>query len=97
VDNAGLATWSVSGPGLPELAQALRPLPGVDQVVAFGNTLHVSGQDAEALGKALAPFQAGNAHDWRIIRTSLEEVFIHLMRGRQGKQNGQKNTPDGQP
>jgi ABC-2 type transport system ATP-binding protein len=89
VDHAGLCTWSVSGANLPELADALRPLPGVEQVVAFGNTLHVSGQDAEALERAIAPFQAGTGHDWKLIRTSLEEVFIHLMRGQQAKQNGQ--------
>jgi ABC-2 type transport system ATP-binding protein len=95
VDNAGLTTWSVSGPGLPELAEALRPLPGVEQVVAFGNTLHVSGQDHAALEAALLPFQAGNAREWRVIRTSLEEVFIHLMRGQQAKQNGLTSGPDG--
>ncbi len=94
VDNAGLATWSVSGPGLPELAERLRPLPGVEQVVAFGNTLHVSGREPKALEAALAPFQNGtgqngNGHDWRLIRTSLEEVFIHLMRGQQAKTGGQ--------
>jgi ABC-2 type transport system ATP-binding protein len=97
VDNAGLCTWSVAGPGLPELAERLRGLPGVDQVVAFGNSLHVSGQDAELLGAALAPVQAQSGRDWKLIRTSLEEVFIHLMRGQQRKVNGQPPNPGGQP
>jgi ABC-2 type transport system ATP-binding protein len=96
VDHAGLATWSVSGPDLPELAEALRPLPGVDQVVAFGNTLHISGGDAEALEAAIAPYRERNERDWKLIRTSLEEVFIHLMRGQQAKQSGQAG-PDGGP
>jgi ABC-2 type transport system ATP-binding protein len=88
VANSGLTTWSVSGPGLHELAEALRGLPGVDQVVAFGNTLHVSGQDAAVLEAALAPFREQNERDWRLIRTSLEEVFIHLMRGHIGRTGG---------
>ena len=94
VDHAGLTTWSVTGPGLPELSERLRPLPGVEQVVAFGNSLHVSGQDPAALEAAISPFKAENGHDrngrqWTLIRTSLEEVFIHLMRGQQAKQSGQ--------
>jgi ABC-2 type transport system ATP-binding protein len=80
VANSGLTTWSVSGPGLHELADALRPLPGVDQVVAFGNTLHVSGQDEARLEAAIAPHRQAGGPEWRRIATSLEEVFIHLMR-----------------
>jgi ABC-2 type transport system ATP-binding protein len=30
-------------------------LPGVEQVVAFGTTLHVSGRDAEKLRASIAP------------------------------------------
>ena len=97
VDHAGLMTWSVSGPDLPQLAEDLRGLPGVDQVVAFGTTLHVSGQDHQALEASLTPHQTGNGHDWRLIRTSLEEVFIHLMRGQQARQNGQQAKTGGQP
>jgi len=97
VDNAGLTTWSVSGPNLPELAERLRPLPGVDQVVAFGNTLHVSGQDKHLLDATLSPFLLTNGQDWKLIRTSLEEVFIHLMRGQQARQNGQAAKGGGQP
>ena len=102
VDNAGLSTWSVTGPALPELAEALRGLPGVEQVVAFGNSLHVSGHDAAALAASVRPFQdaSGQAQagrEWKPIRTSLEEVFIHLMRGHQARQNGQtQNIQTGQ-
>ncbi len=88
VANSGLATWAVSGPGLHELSEALRPRPGapasgIDQVVAFGNTLHISGQDEDALEAALSPHREtlfqGEGRDWKRIPTSLEEVFIHLM------------------
>ena len=46
VKAAGLTTWAVVGPDLPALAEKIRGQPGVEQVVAFGTTLHVSGRDA---------------------------------------------------
>lgn len=83
VQNSGLATWSVAGPDLHALSETLRPLPGVEQVVAFGNTLHVSGRDeaalAAALSGALPAQQADAGYELKRIATSLEEVFIHLM------------------
>ena len=59
VDQAHLTTWSVSGPDLLSLAEKLRGRPGVEQAVAFGNMLHVSGDDAELLEEAIAPFRTG--------------------------------------
>jgi ABC-2 type transport system ATP-binding protein len=77
IDHVGLTTWSVSGGNLAELARRLRGASGVRQAVAFGNMLHVSGDDAEALEEAIAPFREG--HEWIKIRSGLEDVFIHLM------------------
>jgi ABC-2 type transport system ATP-binding protein len=76
--SSGLATWGASGDDLHGLTARLRGLPGIDQVVAFGNTLHVSGRDEEALDRSLKPFMGGD-YSWKRIRTSLEEVFINLM------------------
>jgi ABC-2 type transport system ATP-binding protein len=78
VDQAGLTTWSVSGPNLAELARKLRAQPGIRQAVAFGNMLHVSGDDAAALEQAIAPFRTPD-YEWTRIRSGLEDVFIHLM------------------
>lgn len=83
VERSELSTWTVAGPDLHELAEKLRGLPGVDQAVPFGLELHVSGADAEALQRAIAPFQT-NAHQWRLIKPGLEDVFIHLMESAQG-------------
>jgi len=80
VAGSGLVTWSVTGPDLHALSETLRRKPGVDQVVAFGNTLHVSGRDEAALLAALAPCGGSAPHECKRIETSLEEVFIHLMR-----------------
>jgi ABC-2 type transport system ATP-binding protein len=77
IDHVGLTTWSVSGPNLPDLARQLRDKPGVQQAVAFGNMLHVSGDDPVALEQAIAQFRDG--YEWTKIRAGLEDVFIHLM------------------
>ena len=78
VAQSHLVTWSVSGPNLLELADRLRQQPGVQQAVAFGTMLHVSGDDAAALERAIAPFRV-EPHEWHRIETGLEDVFIQLM------------------
>jgi len=74
----GLTTWEVTGDNLWALADKIRGQPGVEQVVAFGTTLHVSGRDAEKLLSSVAPLQS-NAHRWTTIEPGLEDVFISLM------------------
>lgn len=76
--SARLHTWSVTGPDLRSVAAALRDRPGVEQVTAFGNTLHVSGRDASALEAAIASARDPR-HVWQRIPAGLEDVFISLM------------------
>jgi ABC-2 type transport system ATP-binding protein len=78
VKAAGLTTWEVSGENLSALADKIRGLPGVEQVVAFGTALHVSGRDAEKLNTSIAPFMT-SSHRWEQIESGLEDVFISLM------------------
>ena len=78
IAGARLTTWSVSGPGLQELAVRLRGEAGVLQAVAFGTRLHISGTDPAALERAIAPFRAGPC-TWQQINPGLDDVFIHLM------------------
>ena len=78
VRSAGLTTWEVTGPELPELARKIRGRPGVEQVVAFGTTLHVSGRDASALRASVGVWMTG-AYRWQQIKAGLEDVFISLM------------------
>lgn len=74
-----LVTYEIAGPQLYGIIDAIRALPGVEQVVAFGVTLHVSGRDADALARSLAPYAAAPLA-LRQIPSNLEEVFISLMR-----------------
>ncbi len=78
IHQARLTTWSVTGPDLHRLAVNIRRQPGVRQAVAFGDRLHVSGDDPDALETAVAAFRA-TPYEWHRVDTGLEEVFIHLM------------------
>jgi len=80
IDQAGLATWEVEGPGLMDIAGELRGAPGVEMVAPFGNTLHVSGTERDALASTLEPVRARAGVEVREVAPSLEDVFIHLMR-----------------
>ncbi len=75
-----LTTWRVSGPGLVELSQEISALSGVDQAVAFGNNLHVSGRDEKKLEASVGRF-IREPYTWKKVDPSLEEVFISLMSG----------------
>jgi ABC-2 type transport system ATP-binding protein len=78
---SGLATWRVEGDDLYALAEQLRDLPGVAQVVPFGNLLHVSGENADALAAATAALRADPRWRWSPSEPGLEDVFIQLMSG----------------
>jgi ABC-2 type transport system ATP-binding protein len=78
VDQTALTTFEVRGPELARLAETLRKCAGVQQAVAFGTALHVSGDDAAALEKAITPWRV-EPYEWRKVRGGLEDVFIHLM------------------
>jgi ABC-2 type transport system ATP-binding protein len=78
-----LSTWAVSGAQhrLAELAAQLHGVAGVSHVTAFGNTLHVTGEDEAALDRATAALRALPELAWQRAEAGLEDVFIHLMAG----------------
>ncbi|MEI6279946.1 MAG: ABC transporter ATP-binding protein [Verrucomicrobiae bacterium] len=78
IAQSGLHTWSVAGPDLPRVAARLEGRPGVEQVVPFGTTLHISGTDPARLEEDIRPERAPG-FSWQKIPSSLEDVFIHLM------------------
>jgi ABC-2 type transport system ATP-binding protein len=79
VRDAGLATVVLEGSGVPEAARLLRGMPGVDQVAAYGNALHVIGRDGEALRRSAALVAGQTATQMQEASPSLEDVFIQLM------------------
>jgi ABC-2 type transport system ATP-binding protein len=81
IERSGLETFVVTGPGLDALAQRLRGTPGVDQVAAFGASLHVVGRDRPALEAAVAEVARAPGMVVAPSETSLEDVFIEFMSG----------------
>ncbi len=79
IHSAGLVTFEITGPGLHTISSNLRRASGVEQVVPFGNTLHVSGRDRELLAAAVGSAAIPEINRWREVASSLEDVFIHLM------------------
>ena len=73
-----LSTWSVAGAGLSALADALKGQPGIEQVVPFGSTIHVSGRDHAQLEASLSRC-CGPGQERTRIDSGLEDVFIGLM------------------
>lgn len=69
---------NTAGPGAEQGAKQ-----GAEQVVAFGNSLHISGNNADKIKAAIdeALKRAGGARQYKIreIPASLEDVFISLM------------------
>ncbi len=84
IDQEGLTSFEIVGPELYKLGERLKSCPGIEQVVPFGNTLHLSGKDRDAMQSALQT-EVDSQYQWRQIEPSLEEVFISLMnRARSG-------------
>jgi ABC-2 type transport system ATP-binding protein len=88
VAEAGLSTWEIGSPdaeSLFALTGEIEKSPGVEMAVPFGNRLHVSGTDAATLKRTMAEVAARPGLAVREVDSSLEDVFIHLMRLNQPK------------
>lgn len=79
VANSGITTWAVEGDDLFQLAIQLRGLPGIQQVVPFGATLHVSGVQSALMQHSIFPFQSDERYHWTRAKPGLEDVFIQMM------------------
>jgi ABC-2 type transport system ATP-binding protein len=79
VDNAALTTFVVSGPDANTAGEKLSGQPGVDQIAPFGNSLHIVGQDGEALAASIKGVTKNLNVTAERGQTSLEDVFIQLM------------------
>ncbi|GAO36856.1 multidrug ABC transporter ATP-binding protein [Sulfuricella sp. T08] len=81
VENSGIVTWMVECSDVYVLGAQLRGLPGISQVVPFGNALHVSGTDKDLLEQSISPFREQPGCRWAPIQPGLEDVFIQMMEG----------------
>ncbi|MCD6733546.1 MAG: ABC transporter ATP-binding protein [Burkholderiaceae bacterium] len=74
-----LSAWSVGGIDAALASRRLAQLPGVDRVTPFGNTLHVTGRDADLLARSIRAWAAEAGARVAPIAPSLEDAFIDLM------------------
>ena len=80
VARAGPAPRGTSpGPGLEAVARRLRATPGVDQVAAFGTSLHVVGTRRGGARRGARRGRGRRGRASRPAETSLEDVFIQFM------------------
>ncbi len=84
IAGSGLTTFIVAladprdGRALALLSRELRDAPGIDTVIPFGTTLHVSGRDVAAVERTQALAQRPGFIVTR-APTTLEDVFVSLM------------------
>ncbi len=79
IASQSLTAYSVTGPDLAQYSESLRREPGVEQVTQFGNTLHVTSHDADALANVAVRVGGATEHRWEKIAPGLEDVFVSLM------------------
>lgn len=79
IAESGLHALQGEGPGADRLAAEIEQRPGVAMAAPFGTSLHVCGSDPDGLRKAVRPWADRIA--FTPAEPSLEDVFIHLMRG----------------
>lgn len=79
IEKAGLVTYQITGSSKTSITQQLRDSEAISQVVAFGNTLHVSGHNQKDMEEVLRQ-TLGPDHHWQAIPSELEDVFISLMK-----------------
>jgi len=79
IENSNLKVWAVQGEGVQALLAPLKSAPGVLSVAAFGNAVHVAGQDGALVEQALARVRAQAVLRITPTQANLEDVFISLI------------------
>lgn len=78
IADSKLVTFRATGDHARQLAPRLKAMPAAEHVAYFGAALHVSGTNQAALEKAL--HDINSSIHWQLVETSLEDVFIALMK-----------------
>jgi ABC-2 type transport system ATP-binding protein len=94
IDNANLKVWSIQGDGVEALLAPLKSAPGVLSVAAFGNAVHVAGQDGVLVEQALARVRQQTALRITPAQANLEDVFISLIATAQDNFSISSDTPE---
>jgi ABC-2 type transport system ATP-binding protein len=88
IAHSGLQTFVLAGQGAARAGRALEGEPGVEQIAAFGQAIHVVGSDRAALARSVNAVAERYPVDVEPGETTLEDVFIRLMSEAQVGANG---------
>lgn len=78
IQQSNLHTWLILGDNLFVISDQLKNHPGIEQIAFFGDSLHVSGKNAEMLSRTLAELPKEQITIEK-IKPNLEDVFISLV------------------
>ncbi|WP_454782989.1 ABC transporter ATP-binding protein [Legionella sp. WA2022007384] len=78
LNSVNLTTWEIKGTNIAMLSHQLESTDGVDQVLRFHNTLHVSSKNQEELSRAIKPYIENEFFYGSKIESTLEDVFVWL-------------------
>lgn len=79
IANTGLTTWIVKGKNLALLQNDLQNNSSISTIAPFGDSLHISGNDPEALAKIIESYSNNSDYHWELSSPSMEDAFIHYM------------------
>lgn len=79
IEKINLSTWLIQGSDLNSLIEELKSTEGADEVVMFGNAVHVSGRDHKKLDKIIQQYRDNKQYEFKKIESNLEDVFISLV------------------
>ena len=79
IEASRLKVWSIRGDKLGDVLATLKAAPGVLSVAAFGNAVHVAGQNEALLQQALDQVRQGHELQIEAAQANLEDVFISLI------------------
>jgi len=79
IEQSALTVWAIRGERLGDILEPLKAAPGVLSVAAFGNAVHVAGQDVQLLDAALLPLRQRSDLQIEASSANLEDVFISLI------------------
>lgn len=86
IEQSELCTFKVTGDDIQALAEALEKIVAAEQVVSFGDVLHISGKDEESLIKIFEPYK--DRYRFEAIKPNLEDIFISLVRKKRDLDHG---------
>jgi len=79
IEQSALEVWALQGEGLAAWLPQLKAASGVLSVAAFGNAVHVAGQDPALVQAAIAPLRALPGLRCERSQANLEDVLISLI------------------